>query len=200
MTKPPYRHCNHNMGLEGYYETGLILTGLAIGVLFWSIAVFLSGIDIYGSHGMPRSIPLIYLALSFLFIWTNREFARWYLTGNTRKDIQPKKVLIWGYSEMAQQLAQNLLHTSGYEPVGIIDEDKSLHFLKADDIKIFPPDHIDVLIPREQISEIFIDNEIVSKEKRLEIVSRLDAHSVKLKILPSMDNIIIPRFNSETGI
>ena len=187
-----YRRINRYVGRTGAKRT---LTGLAIGVLFWSILVFLSGIHIHGSYGIPRSIPLIYLALSFLFIWTNREFASWYLTsgigdtGNSSINIVPKKVLVWGYSEMALQLAHNLQLTTGYEPVGIVDEDKSLHFLKADDIKIFPPDYLDVLIPKEQISEIFIDNEIVSKQKRMEIVSQMDAHSVTLKVLPSVDNI-----------
>jgi FlaA1/EpsC-like NDP-sugar epimerase len=189
-----YRRINRHVGRTGKRT----LTGLALGVLLWSFVVFLSGMDIYGSHGIPRSVPLIFFALSFLVLWTNREFASWYLTRNTSntdnienidKDVVSKKVLIWGYSEMALQLAHNLKHTSGYDPVGIVDEDKSLHFLKADDIKIFPPDSLDTLIPNEQISEIFIDNEIVSKAKKLEIVSRLDAHSVVLKVLPSVENI-----------
>ncbi len=194
-----YRRINRYVGRTGAKRT---LTGLALGVLLRSSIVFLSGININGNYGIPRSIPLIYLALAFLFIWTNREFASWYLTRNsssnnsnnsnaskTDQGIQSKKVLIWGYSEMALQLARNLQISEGYEPVGIVDEDKSLHFLKADDIKIFPPDYLDELIPKEQISEIFIDNEIVSKDQRLEIVNRLDAHTVVLKVLPSVENI-----------
>ena len=200
-----YRRINRYVGRTGAKRT---LTGLALGVLLWSLIIFLSGIDIVASHGIPRSIPLIYLALAFLFLWTNREFASWFLTsslventghsvnsdrtdetGDVDVEIEPKKILIWGYSEMALQLAHNLQLANGYEPVGIIDEDKSLHFLKADDIKIFPPDYLDVLIPKEEISEIFLDNKIVSKEKQLELVNQLDAYSVILKVLPSVDDI-----------
>ncbi len=190
-----YRRINRYVGRTGAKRT---LTGLTLGVLIWSLLAFLSGIDIYGSNSIPRSIPLVFLALAFLFIWTNREFASSYLTsgsgstnghGNTGETVKTKKVLIWGYSEMALQLAHSLKLGNEYEPIGIVDEDKSLHFLKADDIKIFPPDYLDTLIPKEQISEIFIDNEIVSKEQRLEIVSRLDVHSVILKVLPSVENI-----------
>jgi UDP-N-acetylglucosamine 4,6-dehydratase len=154
-----YRRINRYVGRTGAQRT---LTGLVLGVLIWSLIIFLSGIDVVASHGIPRSIPLIYLALSFLFIWSNREFASWYLTssftgntGNADKDMPVKKILIWGYSKMALQLAHNLKLVDGYDPVGIIDEDESLHFLKADDIKIFPPNYLDVLIPKEQISEIF---------------------------------------------
>ena len=64
-----YRRINRYVGRTGAKRT---LTGLALGVLLWSLIVFLSGIDIHGSHGIPRSIPLIYLALSFLFVWTNQ--------------------------------------------------------------------------------------------------------------------------------
>ena len=197
-----YRRINRHVGRTGAKRT---LTGLTLGILAWSLLVWLSGVDIITSHGIPRSIPLIYLALSFLFIWTNREIASWYLTShlvdNSRtsrsagrntdfnQDMAPKKILIWGYSEMALQLAHNLQLASGYEPVGIIDEDKSLHFLKADDIKIFPPDYLDELIPKEQISEIFLDNKILSKEKQLDIVRLLDAYSVTLKVLPSVEDI-----------
>jgi FlaA1/EpsC-like NDP-sugar epimerase len=189
-----YRRINRYVGRTGARRT---LTGLTLGVFLWSVIAFLSGIDIIARHGVPRSIPLIYLALSFLFIWSSREFASWYLTGslagnteNPGNNTPAKKILIWGYGDMALQLAHNLQLVAGYEPIGIIDEDKSLHFLKADDIKIFPPDYLDVLIPKEHISEIFIDNEIVSKKKQLEIVSRLDAHPVILKVLPSVEDIV----------
>ncbi len=191
-----YRRIARHSGRSG---TRRVMTGITLNVLIWTLFVYLVDIDISKSiHGVPRSVVVIYWALSILLVWMNREFVSWYLNRTERPATEAtlstsqsnrKKVLIWGYSEMALQIAQHLRRSRQYNPVGIVDEDSSLHFLKADDIKIFPPEHLETLIPAEQIEEIFLDSEIVSREKRLEIVQLLEATPVVLKVLPSIQDI-----------
>ncbi len=191
-----YRRIARHSGRSG---TRRVMAGITLNIMIWTLFVYLVDIDIKAIHGVPRSVIVIYWALSILMVWTNREFVSWYLNRTERPATEDtlsgndvalrKKILIWGYSEMALQVAQHLRRSREYDPVGIVDEDSSLHFLKADDIKIFPPDHLETLIPAEQIKEVFLDSEIVSREKRLEVVQLFEATPVVLKVLPSIQDI-----------
>lgn len=191
-----YRRITRYVGHSGSRR---ILTGVSLTVLIWSLFVFFSGIDITSIRGIPRSVVVLFWAFSFLFIWTSREVASWYLSGSKSKinlgpesagEVPEKRILIWGYSETALQLMRSLRLVNNFHPVGIIDDDETLHFQKVDNIKIYPPSSLDSLIPKERVTDIFLDSEIVSRKKRYEIVRKLEAYSVAFKVLPSVQDIV----------
>ncbi len=54
-----------------------IFQATAIAALFWVALVFL--MELYGSTGLPRSVPLLYWLLSTVFISASRFGAKWLL-------------------------------------------------------------------------------------------------------------------------
>ncbi len=191
-----YRRITRNVGYSGSRRT---LAGISLTVLIWTLMVYLSGVELVINRGVPRLVIIAFWALSFLFVWTSREVASWYLSdaklssgiaNDDAGEISSKRVLIWGYSETALQLIRSLRLVNNYHPVGIVDDDETLHGQKVDNIKIFPPSVLDKLIPKERVSDIFLDSTIVSREKRFEIVRQLEAFPVDFKVLPSVQDIV----------
>ncbi len=191
-----YRRITRNAGHSG---TTRILIGISLAVLVWSVFVYLSGVGFITASGVPRSIIVLYWAFSFLFIWTSRQTASKFLSGSkAQKKAQEnelgkaleKRILIWGYSETALQMIRSLRQDNYIYPVGIIDEDETLHFQKVDNVKIFPPSLLNSLIHKERVTDIFLDSEIVSRKRRYEIVRQLESYPVVFKVLPSVQDIV----------
>ncbi len=191
-----YRRITRNAGHSG---TTRILTGISLAVLVWSVFVFLSGVGIVTIRGVPRSIIVLFWAFSFLFIWTSRQTASKFLSGSKLRDNlvatefgehSKKRILIWGYSETALQLIRSLRLDNNFHPVGIVDEDETLHYQKVDNVKIYPPSLLNSLISKERVTDFFLDSEIVSRQKRFEIVRQLESYPVVFKVLPSVQDIV----------
>ncbi len=199
-----YRRVTRFAGQSGLKR---IMAGVSLMVLIWSLLVFLLGIDILTIRGIPRSVVVLLWAISFLFIWASREAAWWFLGTSRRiKDLEfenpenteKKRVLIWGYSEAALLLVDSLRSIRNFHPVGIVDDDETLHYQKIDNIKIYPPASLKNLITEKRVTEVFLDSQIVPREKRFEIVRQFESLPVVFKVLPSVQDIVTGKIAIES--
>lgn len=147
---------------------------------------------------IPRSVPLLYLFMLFIWLWGSRLFLRdllLRLQGKpvyqdlSKTTIKRDNVLIYGAGASGTTLLEALHDSPRYQVVAFIDDDSRLtggHILNN---KIYPATEIDSLVEELKIAQIFLAMPSVNRQRRREIINDLTNLSVKIKELPSLQDI-----------
>ena len=147
---------------------------------------------------IPRSVPLLYLFMLFIWLWGSRLFFRDLLLrlqgrpvyqNKLLDNIVRDKVLIYGAGASGTALFDALEDSPRYEVMAFIDDDIRLtggHILNK---RIYPATEIQHLVDSMQIAQVFLAMPSVSRHRRREIIDGLTEMSVKIKQLPSLQDI-----------
>lgn len=147
---------------------------------------------------IPRSVPLLYLFMLFIWLWGSRLFLRdllLRLQGKpiyqdlSKTTIKHDNVLIYGAGASGTALLEALHNSPRYQVAAFIDDDSRLtggHILNN---KIYPATEIDSLVEELNIAQIFLAMPSVNRQRRREIINDLTNLSVKIKELPSLQDI-----------
>lgn len=165
-------------------------------ILAYALALILDGIT-----SIPRSVPLLYLFMLFIWLWSSRLFLRdlllrlqgkpiyqdsqYHLSSNQVRD----KVIIYGAGVSGTALLDALQDSPRYEVVAFVDDDTRLtggHILGK---KIYRANNIEALADQLDVVQVFLAMPSVSRQRRREIIDGLTAISVKIKQLPSLQDI-----------
>lgn len=147
---------------------------------------------------IPRSVPLLYLFMLFIWLWGSRLFLRDLLLRLQGKPVYQNKqhinierdnVLIYGAGVSGTALFDALEDSPRYQVVAFIDDDTRLtggHILNK---RIYPATNIKQLVDDLNIAQVFLAMPSVSRQRRREIIDGLTEMSVKIKQLPSLQDI-----------
>lgn len=147
---------------------------------------------------IPRSVPLLYLFMLFIWLWGSRLFLRDLLLRLQGKPIyqstkylstQRDNVLIYGAGVSGTALFDALEDSPRYKVVAFIDDDTRLtggHILNK---RIYPATNIRQLVDELNIAQVFLAMPSVNRQRRREIIDGLTEMSVKIKQLPSLQDI-----------
>lgn len=147
---------------------------------------------------IPRSVPLLYLFMLFIWLWGSRLFLRdllLRLQGKpvyqdlSKTTIKRDNVLIYGAGASGTALLEALHDSPRYQVAAFIDDDSRLtggHILNK---KIYPATDIDALVDELNVAQVFLAMPSVSRQRRREIINNLTNLSVKIKELPSLQDI-----------
>ena len=147
---------------------------------------------------IPRSVPLLYLFMLFIWLWGSRLFLRdllLRLQGKpvyqdlSKTTIKRDNVLIYGAGASGTTLLEALQDSPRYQVAAFIDDDSRLtggHILNN---KIYPATEIDSLVEELKIAQVFLAMPSVNRQRRCEIINDLTNLSVKIKELPSLQDI-----------
>ena len=158
-----------------------IAQAVSLYALVWG-TIFLAGDNI------PRSVVLINWLLSVLGIMCLRMSARWLLSLK-RSDINRKRTLIYGVGDAGMQLAGALGHSSEYRLIGFVDEEKEFLHTQILGLDVYPANSISAVINKLKIEEVLLAIPSASRAKRFDIVSALETHSVKVRMLPRLGDL-----------
>ena len=158
-----------------------IAQAVSLYALVWG-TIFLAG------HNIPRSVVLLNWLLSVLVIVGLRMFARWLLSLKS-SDIKRKRTLIYGAGDSGMQLAGALVHSSEYRLVGFVDEEKRFLHTQILGLDVYPANSISTVINKLKIEEVLLAIPSASRAKRFDIVSALETHSVKVRMLPRVADL-----------
>ena len=182
-----YRLVTRYIGHKGSVR---IYIAISVAVLIWTLVVYLSG---YALVGVPRSVVLIYWALSVFSIWVSRQFAGWVLKSipySIPKHIDgATNVMIYGAGDAGAQLAQTLVRSRDHTLIGFMDDSPSLWNQKLSGIKVYNPELLGDIIQRRGVAEVLMAMPEKSKEHRRDVLGKLEPYPVTVKILPSMADI-----------
>ncbi|WP_201545928.1 nucleoside-diphosphate sugar epimerase/dehydratase [Psychrobacter sp. H7-1] len=147
---------------------------------------------------IPRSVPLLYLFMLFIWLWGSRLFLRDLLLRLQGKpvyqdlhksSIERDNVLIYGAGSSGTALLEALQDSPRYQVAAFIDDDGRLtggHILNK---KIYPATQIESLVEKLNIAQVFLAMPSVNRQRRREIINDLTNLSVKIKELPSLQDI-----------
>lgn len=147
---------------------------------------------------IPRSVPLLSLFMLFIWLWSSRLFFRDLLLRLQGKpiyqdldktSIQRDKVIIYGAGSSGTALLETLQDSPRYQVAAFIDDDPRLtggHILNK---KIYSATDIDRLVEDLKVAQVFLAMPSVSRQRRREIINDLTNLSVKIKELPSLQDI-----------
>ncbi|MCC3345966.1 polysaccharide biosynthesis protein [Psychrobacter sanguinis] len=147
---------------------------------------------------IPRSVPLLYLFMLFIWLWSSRLFFRdllLRLQGRPvyqdfdKTSVQRDKVLIYGAGSSGMALLEALQDSPRYKVTAFVDDDPRLkggHILNK---KVHSGTEIETLVNTLEVAQIFLAMPSVGRQRRREIINDLTNLSVKIKELPSLQDI-----------
>lgn len=157
-----------------------ILKATSIASLLWVGLAFLT--EMSGVSGVPRSVPLIYWALSTAVVAGSRFAGKW-LLGVSRTERYSKKTLIYGAGDAAVQLSRALKSHPENLVVGFVDHDPRFHGMDLLGIRVYPPEQMESLIENMGVNEVIIAAPMLTTARKREIIRRLTVHTAHIRIL-----------------
>ena len=147
---------------------------------------------------IPRSVPLLSLFMLFIWLWSSRLLFRDLLLRLQGKPIyqdwdntsvQRDKVIIYGAGSSGMALLEALQDSPRYQVIAFVDDDPRLtggHILNK---KIHSAIEIENLVNTLEVAQVFLAMPSVNRQRRREIINDLTNLSVKIKELPSLQDI-----------
>lgn len=143
---------------------------------------------------MPRSVPIIFLFLFFIWLWNSRLTIRELLTRaqgkNQKRDIDDyDNVIIYGAGEAGRELSEGLKNSHKYNVVAYVDDDPQLTGAYLLDKKIHAASDLIRLVGKLDVAQVFLAIPSISRARKRQIIDRLEGISIKIKELPSLEEI-----------
>ncbi|GAF53883.1 LOW QUALITY PROTEIN: nucleoside-diphosphate sugar epimerase/dehydratase [Psychrobacter sp. JCM 18900] len=140
---------------------------------------------------MPRSAPIIFLFLFFIWLWNSRLMIRGLLNRLQKPDIQSSiiaadNVIIYGAGSAGRELLESLRHSHKYNVVAYIDDDPQLIGAYLHGKKIYAAHALPWLIEKLNVAQVILAMLSMSRGRKKQIMDSLSGVSVKLKDLPSL--------------
>lgn len=145
---------------------------------------------------MPRSVPIIFLFLFFIWLWNSRLTIRELLTRaqgkNQKRDIDDNdydNVIIYGAGEAGRELSEGLKNSHKYNVVAYVDDDPQLTGAYLLDKKIHAASDLIRLVGKLDVAQVFLAIPSISRARKRQIIDKLEGISIKIKELPSLEEI-----------
>ena len=179
------RYVDNTFGMRVFFSVSL-------GVLIWALLILFTG-----SVEVPRSVIIMYGALTALFIWSSRNIAQWLLKDAPlphdykAKPVKAKKVLIYGINQTSTQLLEALKANRNYNALGLIDDENSIIGQRIGGLKVYPKDRLEEFIIKDGVEEIFLSIPEAPWVKKRAIIESLKKYKVTVKALPAISDIAV---------
>ncbi|MEQ9107769.1 MAG: nucleoside-diphosphate sugar epimerase/dehydratase [Limnobacter sp.] len=145
-----------------------------------------------GVSGVPRTVGIIQPILLMVFVGLTRLFARFWLGGMYRNELQLAnlpRVLIYGAGATGRQLAGALANSHEMRVVGFIDDNKALHKQTINNLKIFNPSDLQGLVETLGVNTVLLAFNAANRKRRNEILDSISKSKVAVRTLPRVTEI-----------
>ena len=145
---------------------------------------------LFREESFSRHVLLINWFVLLIFIIGIRYLAKWILYSEDLKKTNKKSIAVYGAGEAGSSLIGSLLQSNYHIPLAIFDDDKKKHDTFMHGIKIYSPSKIGEIVARKKIDSIFLAIPSAPRINIKNILESLKDLRIKIKTLPSIDNII----------
>ncbi|MEH6544413.1 MAG: nucleoside-diphosphate sugar epimerase/dehydratase [Porticoccaceae bacterium] len=183
---------------NGTEVTGSVVRAMTLGVATFLIILFL----IPGPQFLPRSVPILWWALTIGIIAGTRYWAGKWLHGdslsslissianpNYRGSKRSLPVAIYGSGAAGRQLLAALRQGYQYHPAAFIDDDQKLHNSLVSGVRVYSPAQIKKMISRTEVKEVLLAIPSASPSRRKQIIELLEPFGLGIKTMPGMEEI-----------
>jgi dTDP-glucose 4,6-dehydratase len=167
-------------------------------VLILSLATALTALILFSLRiifnltGVPRSVPIIAGCLALIFMLVFRVLVNPRSIRPFRKRISGERTLIYGAGIAGRQLAeQMLLQSDEYNPIGFIDNDKSIANLRIFGRPVFGGiDQLEKIVKTESPTILIVAISGIEAGALLDLERRCRALGIAVRIIPTAHEII----------
>lgn len=183
--------------VNGFYRAIFRYSGLAamltvVKVIAVYGVIYAAIFTAMGVSGVPRTVGLIQPVLLMLFVGLSRLFARFWLGGLYRNQLQLAnlpRVLIYGAGSTGRQLAGALANSHEMRVVGFVDDNKTLHRQTINNLKIYDPSDLPELVETLGVNTVLLAFNAASRKRRNEILDSISKSKVAVRTLPRVTEI-----------
>ncbi|WP_166265061.1 polysaccharide biosynthesis protein [Marinobacter caseinilyticus] len=137
---------------------------------------------------VPRSVPIIYAALAFIFVGGTRLSVR--MLVNHPRHRAKEAVAIIGAGPTGRQLATALNQGTEYDPVMFVTFDRSNHKSLINGVSVFSIEHIEKNALKFRVRRLLLALEPDSRVDRRDLLKRLEPLSIPVQTVPSISELV----------
>lgn len=137
---------------------------------------------------VPRSVPVIYGALAFIFVSGTRMGVR--MLVNRPKHNNKQYVGIVGAGETGLQLANALDQGTEYHPCAFISLLKANHRALVNGIPVYDMSHIERVVKDHRIKRLLLALDADSGIDRKRLLKRLEPLAIPVQTVPTMSELV----------
>jgi FlaA1/EpsC-like NDP-sugar epimerase len=167
-----------------------IVQATAAATLLWIVVVFLFLMT--GYYGVPRSVPILYWALSTLLIGGSRFLAKRVLWPVNNKD--SRGVVIYGAGRAGATVAEFLRKDGSYRIIAFLDDDPVLHGRDVAGIPVYSPKELARLIDLHKIKDLILSIPSASASQRQAIIESVSGHRIRIQTVPSIGDLVSGKY------
>jgi len=156
------------------------------GVIASSVSLVVLGFMLQVS--VPRSVPIIYGALAFLFVSGTRLGVR--MIVNHPRQRAKEAVAIVGSGETGMQLASALEQGTEYRPVVFVTFERANHKSLINGLPVIGISHVAKHLPKYRVQRILLALDVDSGVDRKRLLKELEPLSVPVQTVPSMSELV----------
>jgi len=137
---------------------------------------------------VPRSVPVIYAALAFIFVSGSRMGVRMLVMHPARHN--KERVAIVGAGETGLQLCQALEQGTEYRPVAFISFLESNHRALINGVPVYDVNHIEKAVRLHRVQRLLLALDVDSGVDRKRLLKQLEPLAIPVQTVPSMAELI----------
>src|SRR5690554_6698001 len=137
---------------------------------------------------VPRSVPIIYAALAFIFVGGSRMSVRMLVHHSSNRGRE--WVAIVGAGETGVQLAKSLQQGTEYHPVVFIGLLQSNHKALIAGVPVFSLSHIEEAVRVHRVKRLLLALDAHAQVDRRELLSQLEKLKLPVQTVPSMSELV----------
>jgi len=137
---------------------------------------------------VPRSVPVIYAALAFIFVSGSRMSIRMIVSRPLRKN--KERVVIIGAGETGLQLCQALQQGTEFHPVAFISFNAGNHKTLINGLPVYDIQYIETAIDAHRGERLLLALDADSGVDRRRLLKQLEPLSVPVQTVPSMSELV----------
>lgn len=179
-----YRAVVRYMGDQAIYT---ILKGVTLAV---AVMAAVALVVISGHRVIPWTVLVIFWSLALLYIGGSRLIAREYFQKQQNALDQRERVAIYGAGSEGIELASGLLTSRDYKPVAFLDEKKDIIGTTINNIHVYPPEQVGMLVRDMGISQVLLAIPSASRARRKAIINILEPLPVHVRTIPALGDLV----------
>src|SRR5690606_14507985 len=158
-------------------------------------ATLLASSSFFIDSYMPRSVPLIYGVILFLFIGTPRLLVRSIVHLLSNRMIQRTPIVIYGAGQTGHKLLVALQSTQ-YKVVAFVDDNPLLVGTTLAGVKVRRVGSLNKMVARGEVTKVLLALGNASFSQRATVIKKLEPLGVEVQTVPDMADIV----NGDTRI
>ena len=155
---------------------------------FSHIKYHLSCFELFFATQLPKTVPIIYFALTIILIGSSRLVVRALLSSTAKETKRP--VIIYGAGSAGLKLAVGLNNGPDYKPIAFVDDDTQKHGAVIQGVPVLSLHEPNKFLKWRCVDKILLALPSFSRAERKMILNESERFAVKVQTIPGIKDVI----------